>query len=149
MKWSPEQVTELTEMCMAEKSNADMAEHFGVTVTEIHAKRSALGITIPKVKAMQGNPPLTVNLEFEAAVQKAERSMPKGLETFYNAGDTCIVLARKGDTSLIVRPSNPCTPFVVPLQHLPGATDWWQGHYFAELEPAFNYYLEAAGEEVK
>lgn len=73
MKWTDNQVAELRQMCMEEKSNADMAVHFGVPVTEIHAKRSQLGITMPKVAAMKGKPAmLTVEPVFEAAVQEAE-----------------------------------------------------------------------------
>lgn len=149
MRWTTSAVEELTEMCMAGVSNAGLATHFNVPVTEIHAKRSALGITIPKMKAMQGNSPLTIKPEFEAAVVDMEKKLLRGLETFENAGDTCIVLARKGLTALIVRPHNPCSPFVVPLQHNPGTSDWWQGRYFAEFEPAMNFYMEATGEEAK
>lgn len=72
MKWTDNRVTELRQMCMDEKSNADMAKHFGVPVTEIHAKRSQLGITMPKVAAMKGKPLLIVEPEFEAAVQEME-----------------------------------------------------------------------------
>lgn len=73
MKWSVNQVAELHKMCMDGVPNADIAFHFGVPVTEIHAKRSQLGITIPKVAAIKGKPAITVNHEFEAAVQEAEQ----------------------------------------------------------------------------
>lgn len=142
MKWTPIQTEALKELCMAGVSNAAIAEHFGVPVNEIHAKRSALGITIPKIKAMQGKPAFTVNPEFEAAMQEAERGLPKPLETFTNAGDTCIVLARRGLTALIVRTNVCCSQFVVPLQHIPGEPDWWQGRYFSTLEKAFAYYMK-------
>ena len=72
MKWTVNQVAELHELCTAEKSNADMAAHFGVPVTEIHAKRSQLGITIPKVAAMKGKPAMTVEPAFEKAVQEMD-----------------------------------------------------------------------------
>ena len=72
MKWSVNQVAELHQMCMDGVSNADMAEHFGVPVTEIHAKRSQLGITIPKVAAMKNPPMLVVNPEFEEAAQEMD-----------------------------------------------------------------------------
>lgn len=158
MKWTPIQTEVLKELCIAGISNAAIADHFGVPVREIHAKRSALGITIPKVKAMQDRPPLTVNPEFEAAVQEAEAALPsfeeafeatlrapevgQALEAFVNAGEYCIVLARRQDTALIVRPNNRCTPFVVPLQHLRGQTDWWQGRYFKTLADAWAFYVE-------
>lgn len=83
MKWSVNQVAELHDLCMAEKSNAELAEHFGVPVTEIHAKRSQLGITIPKVAAMKDKPALTVDPVFEAAVQEMdERASDISKETF-------------------------------------------------------------------
>lgn len=53
MKFTDTQKTELRELCMAEKSNAELAKHFGCDVREIHAARSQMGITIPKVKAMK------------------------------------------------------------------------------------------------
>lgn len=43
MKWTPEQITELKDRCMSGASNHDLAEHFCVPVTEIHAKRSRRG----------------------------------------------------------------------------------------------------------
>jgi len=72
MRWTVNAVAELTDMCMAGVSNADMAKHFNVPVTEIHAQRSRLGITIPKVAALKGKPALTVNPVFEVAVQAME-----------------------------------------------------------------------------
>jgi len=74
MKWTEQQTKELKDLCMSGTSNKDLAENFSVPVTEIHAKRSQLGITIPKVKAAQGKPGMTVNPEFEAAVVDMEKS---------------------------------------------------------------------------
>ena len=56
MKWTGTQIDELKAMCFDEIPNAKIAEHFGVTATEIHAKRSQLGITIPKVRAAKVEP---------------------------------------------------------------------------------------------
>lgn len=66
------------------------------------------------------------------------------MERFTNAGEQCIVLVRRGETALIVRPNNRCTPFVVPVQHIEGKTDWWHGRYFASLGAAINCFNEAA-----
>lgn len=52
MKLTKEQETKLTEMAFANKSNKDIAEELGIKLEEVHAARSRLGITIPKVKAM-------------------------------------------------------------------------------------------------
>lgn len=50
MKLSKDQETKLTEMAFAEKSNKEIAETLGIKLTEVHAARSRLGITIPMVK---------------------------------------------------------------------------------------------------
>jgi len=82
MKWTDHQIAELKQMCFAEDadmrkfSNAEIAKFFDVPVSEIHAKRSQLGITIPKCKAAQGKLAITVNSEFEAAIAEAEKEMP-------------------------------------------------------------------------
>jgi hypothetical protein len=72
MKWTDAQTAELRQMCMDGASNAAIAEHFGLPVTDIHAKRSALGITIPKVKAMKDAVPQAVKPEPKAAAQDAD-----------------------------------------------------------------------------
>ncbi len=75
MKWSEEQITELKTLCYEGKmNNAQLAEHFGCFVADIYAKRSQLGITIPKCKAAQGKPGMTVNPDFEAAITEAEKT---------------------------------------------------------------------------
>ena len=78
MKLTAEQTAELKAMCMDEVSNADIASHFGVPLTEIHAARSRLGFTRDKVKVMKGaephstlsgRKPATENTDFSAAVE--------------------------------------------------------------------------------
>ena len=51
MKWTDEQIAKLREMAYAEKSNAEIAATLHKTLSEVYAKRSQLGITIPKVNA--------------------------------------------------------------------------------------------------
>ncbi len=138
MKWTTEQQEELRTLCFAEFTNAQLAEHFKCPVTEIHAKRSQLGITIPKVLAAKGKPAITVNPDFEAAVRDAE-----GLEHFTNGIMRCLVLARQGDTALICIYNHTMTPFVVPMIHRRGETEWDHGRYFGDLATAWAYYLEA------
>ena len=75
MKWTTVAAGELRQMCMNGVSNADMAKHFGVPVAEIHAKRSQLGITIPKVAAMKGEKALGIDPEFEAATQEMDKAI--------------------------------------------------------------------------
>lgn len=109
MKWTPEQTEELKEYCMAGLSNAAIAEHFGVPITEIYAKRSALGITVPKVKAMQGKPALIVNQEFEAAVQEMDQHIVSKaefvdkLEDLLRAAGELVELELVDDETIIAR----------------------------------------------
>lgn len=49
MKWTPEQVTHLRELCMDKVSNKDIAAALGIPVEKVYAKRSQLGITIDKI----------------------------------------------------------------------------------------------------
>lgn len=51
MKWTPKTEDKLKKLCFEEKSNAEMAKIFNCGLKDIHAARSRLGITIPKVKA--------------------------------------------------------------------------------------------------
>lgn len=151
MKWSENQIRILTTLAQAGTPNKEIAGRLNISINDVYAKRSQLGITIDKVKGKG----MTVNPEFEKAVQEMEKTLPKkaprnnytGLEVFSNAGETCIVLARTGDTALIVRPENRCSPYIVPLQHKYGAKDWWQGHYFDNLADAWKYYTEAIKHE--
>lgn len=59
------------------------------------------------------------------------------MERFYSqSGELCIVLKRHGTTALILRTAHTLAPYVVPLEHVKGASDWWQGRYFANLDDA-------------
>jgi hypothetical protein len=60
MKWSEEKVKQLSELAFAGKSNKDIARQLGVGINDVYAKRSQLGITIPKVAAAKGKEPVPV-----------------------------------------------------------------------------------------
>ena len=96
MRWTEDAIGELKALCFDEVSNADIAKFFDVPVTEIRAKRSQLGITIPKVRAAKGKPGMTVNPEFEAAVVEAEklfpRRLPKAIKSAFSDLGTAILL---------------------------------------------------------
>lgn len=70
MKWSNEQKELLKKLCYAGTPNADLAKIFGVSRGEIHAKRSALGVTIPKCRA--GKPGARTTEEILKEVQEAQ-----------------------------------------------------------------------------
>ena len=160
MKWTTGQTDLLKQMCFAGTSNADMAECIGVPLEEIHHKRSQLGLTIAKVKALNGTAetpeapeapktpktPKTKKASKPAAAAPAPEApisvYPTPLEQFSNDGTVCIVLARRGDIALIVMPNKRIAAFCVPLQHRKGDTTWWQGHYFDTLTDAYENYCE-------
>lgn len=77
MKWSDKQISQLRELAFAEKSNSEIAKALNIDINEVYAKRSQLGITIPKVRAMKGQPAMTVNPEFEKAAQEMDGSVHK------------------------------------------------------------------------
>lgn len=58
MKLTKEQETQLTELAFAEYSNKQIAEQMDLKLTDVHAARSRLGITIPKVLAAKGVQPV-------------------------------------------------------------------------------------------
>ena len=107
MKWTKEQTAELKRMCFDDVSNKDLAAHFGVPATEIHAKRSQLDITIPKVAAAKGKPGMVVRPEFEAAIAAAEKLAPpkKGMLRMVKAAmrqltDACLLAMGSDSTSV-------------------------------------------------
>ena len=83
---------------------------------------------------------MEINRDFEAALSR------KPMEMFYQDDELRIVLERRGNTALIALPRNTTTPYVVPLEHLPGTSEWWQGHYFSDLRTALDYFEEAAND---
>ena len=164
MKWTTEQTDLLKQMCLSGASNAGMAEAIGVPLEEIHHKRSQLGLTIAKVKALKGTTsapaaPTAPKTKKAAPKPKAKKpakataptapaaTAPAVLERFQNAGEDCIVLARHGDIALIVMPGKRIAAFCVPLQLRVGDTSWWQGHYFDSLDEAYKYYRERVSDD--
>lgn len=51
MKWPEEKIEQLKKLCFEERPNVEIARILGFDIKDIHAARSRLGITIPKVKA--------------------------------------------------------------------------------------------------
>lgn len=101
MKWSDEQTAKLRELCFAEVPNAEIAKQFGVPVTEVHSKRSQLGITIPKVKAAKGQASRPVTAEFKSAQPTRCKQLPHGVQDAFNKlnEELLLAMARNG-TSL-------------------------------------------------
>lgn len=53
MKWTEEKVKQLKELAFADVENIEIARKLGTGVSDIYAKRSQLGITKDKVKAVK------------------------------------------------------------------------------------------------
>lgn len=81
MKWSEEKVGQLKTLAQAGASNSLIATKLGISVTDVYAKRSQLGITIDKVKTSQSGKATTINQKFEKAVQEmdTEAAAPREL----------------------------------------------------------------------
>ncbi len=67
MKWTPKMEDKLEKLCFEEKSNADLAKIFNCDIKDIHAARSRLGITIPKIEAAKAIKPTDPWAPVEAA----------------------------------------------------------------------------------
>jgi hypothetical protein len=53
MKWTDQKISQLRELAMSGKSNKEIADTLHCKITDVYAKRSKLGITIPQVAAMK------------------------------------------------------------------------------------------------
>lgn len=77
MKLTKEQEKKLTEMAFAEKSNREIADELDIDLSDVHAARSRLGITIPKVKQSleRGlNPGVRAVEEIKAEIAKVAKA---------------------------------------------------------------------------
>lgn len=116
MKWSEEKVELLKSLALAGASNAEIARQLNAGISDVYAKRSQLGITIDKVRAMKSSKTTAVNPEFEKAVQGMDSKMAvtreldakceflKALEPVLKMADSSIrqlSLANQGKTVLI------------------------------------------------
>ena len=81
MKLTMEQENLLTKLCFEEKSNKEIAEALGVKLSDVHAARSRLGITIPKVKAMIGQEPsIRTKEDIETEIFKVSNALKEALK---------------------------------------------------------------------
>lgn len=88
MQWTESQNQELKTLALMGKSNSVLAAHFGVPLSEIHAKRSRMQITIPKVRALlegRSGKAAEINQDFAAALPAAAPAAGKGLAPEVNA----------------------------------------------------------------
>lgn len=74
------------------------------------------------------------------------------MERFLSAsGELCIVLKRVGTTALILRTAHTLAPYlapyVVPVEHVKGASMWWQGRYFEDIDNALACFNKEVGDE--
>lgn len=70
------------------------------------------------------------------------------MERFYSqSGELCIVLKRHGTTALILQTAHTLAPYVVPVEHVKGASVWWQGRYFEDIDNALACFNKEVGDE--
>lgn len=77
MKLTKEQESKLKGMAFAEKSNKEIAQELDIELKDVHAARSRLGITIPKVKealARGLNPGVRAVEEIKAEIAKVAKA---------------------------------------------------------------------------
>lgn len=70
-----------------------------------------------------------------------EKEVEVTVERFLSAsGELCLVLKRQGTKALILQTAHTLAPFVVPVEHVKGASVWWQGRYFQDIDNALAYF---------
>lgn len=82
MKLTKEQETKLTELAFAEKSNKEIAQIMGIDLADVHAARSRLGITIPKVKEIKAKNVQTTCRSKDEINQEIEKVQKGMVEAF-------------------------------------------------------------------
>lgn len=90
MKLTKEQETKLTEMAFAEKSNKEIAETLGIGLTDVHAARSRLGITIPKVSEALSKgfkPGFRTKAEVQAEIDKVQKARTEAFKKIERCND--------------------------------------------------------------
>lgn len=86
MKWTAELTEKLTEMAFAGEANSTIATTLGISLTDVYAKRSQLGITIDKVKDRKA---ATINKDLGDAFLPSTAELVKSLrELLLKADDT-------------------------------------------------------------
>lgn len=92
MKLTKEQETKLTQMAFAKKSNKEIAKELGIPLTDVHAARSRLGITIPKVEEAlaKGNKKPTASrtkTEIEQEIKKVQKARTEAFRKVERCND--------------------------------------------------------------
>lgn len=92
MKLTKEQETKLTEMAFAKKSNKEIAEELGIGLTDVHAARSRLGITIPKVeeaisKGSKQPASSRAKAEIEQEIEKVQKARTEAFKKIERCND--------------------------------------------------------------
>ena len=91
LKLTKDQETRLTELAFAEKSNKEIAEELKIELADVHAARSRLGITIPKVKIAleRGFKPTTATSRSKKEIQQEYEKVQKARLQAYKKIERC------------------------------------------------------------
>ncbi len=84
MKLSNEQELRLREMCFERKSNKEIATELGIELTDVHAARSRLGLTVPKVEAMLAKG-VDEPIDYQLATARTETEIQREIEKVLKA----------------------------------------------------------------
>lgn len=84
MKLSNEQELRLREMCFERKSNKEIATELGIELTDVHAARSRLGKTIPKVETILAKG-VDEPIGYQLATRRTEAEIQKEIEKVLRA----------------------------------------------------------------
>jgi hypothetical protein len=92
VKWTEDQTGRLKELCYQGVSNKEIAADLKCSLEDVYSKRSQLGIAIDKCKGKG----LTVNPEFEQAIQKAPGGLCKDVKEAFKKlhNEVLVAMAR-------------------------------------------------------
>ena len=104
MKWNEQLTEKLKELCYEGKTNSEIASVLRCKLPDVYSKRSALGITIDKVKGITSKPEFKKTLkpvEKVAAPTKQSGRMHKDVrEAFKALNQALLVVVARDETGL-------------------------------------------------
>lgn len=95
MNWTDKKVTELRELCKNEVSNKEIAKKLKCNLADVHAKRSSLGITIPKVKAGALRVGCRTKEDIEAEIKLVEKAKTAAIQKGARAVNRLVELRKE------------------------------------------------------
>ncbi len=101
MRWSKQLTEKLKELCFEGKSNKEIAEILRCKVEDVYAKRSQLGITIEKCRAIALDPELKKALTPAKETESKPKGMRKSVKDAFKELNNALLLAMASDWTSI------------------------------------------------